>query len=295
MPRKPHKYHYLYKTTNLINNKFYVGMHSTDDLEDGYLGSGTYLRRSIKKYGKEKFKYEILEFFSSREILIEKEKDLVNSDFLKETLCMNLRIGGTGNGTPIGSKRSEETKLKMGAWIRTDEYRKKVSDGNISKRRTAEHKLKYSLAKQGKKHSDESKSNMSIASKGKNKGKKHSDESKLNMSIAHQGKKFSEETKTKMGKSHLLEDWQIKIITDNIGKLSYRKIGKLAECTHSTVNFTIKRLMPEYEHKQGENLLEDWQIKIITEYAGKMSNRKIAVLAKCTHPTVGNTIKRLNK
>ena len=38
MPRKKHKYHYLYKITNTINYKYYYGMHSTSDLDDGYLG-----------------------------------------------------------------------------------------------------------------------------------------------------------------------------------------------------------------------------------------------------------------
>ena len=66
MGRPQKKYHYIYKTTNLKNGKFYVGMHSSDNLNDGYLGSGTRLRRSIRKNGKENFKIEILEFFPNR-------------------------------------------------------------------------------------------------------------------------------------------------------------------------------------------------------------------------------------
>ena len=96
MPRKPYKYHYLYKTTNLINNKFYVGMHSTDNLNDSYLGSGKYITNSINKHGRENFKREILEFFETRKLLIEKEKDYVNKTFLKDLLCMNLKPGGEG-------------------------------------------------------------------------------------------------------------------------------------------------------------------------------------------------------
>ena len=96
MPRAKYKYHYLYKTTNLINNKFYVGMHSTSNLEDGYLGSGLRLRRSIRKYGKENFKFDILEFFEDREKLIEAEINMVNSDLIKEELCMNIKEGGCG-------------------------------------------------------------------------------------------------------------------------------------------------------------------------------------------------------
>ena len=49
--KKPH-IHYIYKTTCNITNKYYIGMHSTSNLEDGYLGSGKRLRYSIRKYGK---------------------------------------------------------------------------------------------------------------------------------------------------------------------------------------------------------------------------------------------------
>jgi len=90
------KYHFIYKTTNLANGKFYVGMHSTNNLNDGYLGSGKRLKRSIKKYGKENFKIEYLEFFDSRELLVEREKQLVNEDLLKDDNCMNLKTGGFG-------------------------------------------------------------------------------------------------------------------------------------------------------------------------------------------------------
>ena len=51
MSRKEHIYHYIYKTTNLINNKFYIGMYSTSNLDDGYLG-----RCKIGNIGKNQFK-----------------------------------------------------------------------------------------------------------------------------------------------------------------------------------------------------------------------------------------------
>ena len=77
------KYHFLYKTTNLINNKYYYGMHSTYKLDDGYLGSGKILRYSIRKYGKENFVIEIIEFYSSREELVEAEIKLITEAELK--------------------------------------------------------------------------------------------------------------------------------------------------------------------------------------------------------------------
>ena len=96
MPRKQKKYHFIYKTTNLLNDKFYVGMHSTDNLEDGYVGSGKRLRYSINKYGIENHKFEILEFLPSREELKKREVEVVNEELLTDPLCMNLKFGGEG-------------------------------------------------------------------------------------------------------------------------------------------------------------------------------------------------------
>jgi hypothetical protein len=44
--------YFIYKTTNLLNGKYYIGMHVTNQIDDGYLGSGKYLNNAIKKYGK---------------------------------------------------------------------------------------------------------------------------------------------------------------------------------------------------------------------------------------------------
>ena len=93
---KAKKYHFIYKTTNLLNGKYYVGMHSTSNLKDGYLGSGKRLRYSIRKYGESNFKLEILEFLSTREELVRREKELVNEDLIKDFSCMNLKLGGSG-------------------------------------------------------------------------------------------------------------------------------------------------------------------------------------------------------
>ncbi len=78
------KYNFIYKTTNIINEKFYIGIHSTNDLEDGYLGSGLLLNRSIAKHGEENHKIERLEFFKTRKKAFEKEVEIVNEDLLKD-------------------------------------------------------------------------------------------------------------------------------------------------------------------------------------------------------------------
>ena len=91
------KKHYLvYKTTNLVNGKIYIGKHETDNLDDGYLGSGNLLRRAIKKYGEENFKREILFECSTREEMNAKEAELVNEEFLKRDDVYNIKLGGNG-------------------------------------------------------------------------------------------------------------------------------------------------------------------------------------------------------
>ena len=90
------KYNYLYKITNLINGKFYYGIHSTDNLNDGYMGSGTCLHEAYNKYGIENFQKEILEFRDTRKEIFDLEKEIVNNELVKNHKCYNITIGGKG-------------------------------------------------------------------------------------------------------------------------------------------------------------------------------------------------------
>lgn len=173
MPKtyKRKKYHYLYKTTNLVNGRYYFGMHSTNDLEDGYLGSGTLLRRAIVKYGERNFKHEILTFCKSREELAEKEHELVEQ-YLGKQECMNLKPGGKGGfcnaeharrfhaaggraaRKACSSKQAEKLKTdpEYNAW-----WHKRCREANAR-------------AFLGRKHTDLSKQKMSKSHKGAGKG-----------------------------------------------------------------------------------------------------------------------------
>jgi hypothetical protein len=71
-------------------------MHSTTNLEDGYLGSGKRLRYSIRKYGKENHTKEILEFLPTREKLIIRESEIVDKILISDKMCMNIKEGGQG-------------------------------------------------------------------------------------------------------------------------------------------------------------------------------------------------------
>ena len=88
------KFHFLYKTTCTVTHKFYIGIHSTNRIEDGYLGSGTHLTYSIKKYGKNNHVREILEYFDNRNDLVNREIEVVNESLLKDDMCMNISLGG---------------------------------------------------------------------------------------------------------------------------------------------------------------------------------------------------------
>ena len=82
----------IYKITNKINYKFYIGKHKTNNLNDGYMGSGKLIRRAIEKYGLDNFEKTILHIFDNEKDMNDKEKELV----LLSEESYNLCPGGQG-------------------------------------------------------------------------------------------------------------------------------------------------------------------------------------------------------
>lgn len=89
-------FYYLYKITNLINSKEYIGVHSSKSLEDSYYGSGRLIKLAIKKYGKENFRKEILMLADTYQEVLELERIAVDNTYIKNRLTYNLREGGNG-------------------------------------------------------------------------------------------------------------------------------------------------------------------------------------------------------
>lgn len=89
-------YHIVYKTTNTINGKIYIGYHKCKKLKDSYLGSGTILNRAIKFYGKEYFIRETLFVFDNKVDAMKKELEIVNEDFVARDDTYNVTLGGLG-------------------------------------------------------------------------------------------------------------------------------------------------------------------------------------------------------
>ena len=86
----------IYKTTNNINGKYYIGKHKTQDLDDTYLGSGKILKHAINKHGINNFTKEYLFIFDNEEDMNNKELELVSEEFIKEDTNYNLAPGGKG-------------------------------------------------------------------------------------------------------------------------------------------------------------------------------------------------------
>lgn len=124
--------HIVYKTTCLKNGKEYIGAHTTDNLDDGYLGSGLAILRAIKNYGRHQFSREVLAFFESPEDMYAYEAFLVNEDYVSDRNNYNLQTGGN-----CGVKKSEETKEKI----------RRTATGRVW---SNESRAKASAAKKGK-------------------------------------------------------------------------------------------------------------------------------------------------
>ena len=197
--------HYIYRITNKINGKTYVGQHKYKKLNDRYMGSGVLLKEAKKKYGIENFEKEILEFdipnvglandFEQMYILFERAKGKAE---------YNIAPGGLGH---IGH-HSEETKKKM-------------SKTRTGRKYSEEHRRHISESLKGRVVSEETRKKISGKNKGQpawNKGKKMSEEQKRKLSEAHKGQYPSEETRRKRSKAlkgHLVSEYTKQKLRDS--------------------------------------------------------------------------------
>jgi len=193
-----------YITTNLLNGKQYIGMHSTNNINDSYLGTGKLILRAIKKYGRRNFKRDILFVLKDKRKAFDNEVDLIKE---YNTVTPNGYNISPSGGFGLNHVISEETRQKM------SKSRIGKSPWNRDKKLlplSKEHKRKISEAGKGKnnymygkKHSKETKNKMSESKMGHtpwNKGIETLEEVKKKLSKSHQGQHSSPRTEFKKGR-----------------------------------------------------------------------------------------------
>lgn len=197
------RFGYIYKTTNLINGKIYIGQHRYEKggIDETYIGSGKLLRKAIEKYGLKNFKCEIIDEAQNKEELDKKEIKWIAWYRNQGIELYNIVDGGTGGNTNGGKTFSKEWREKISkankGKIISEEQKKKISEARMG----------YTPWNKGIPLSEEQKLKLSKANKGKtswNKGINWSEEFKKSMSDFKMQQYINNpEIKEKLRKSHL--------------------------------------------------------------------------------------------
>jgi group I intron endonuclease len=237
----PEPKYYIYEVTNLVNGKTYIGQHITDNLEDGYLGSGKALKSAIKKYGRDNFKKEVLVFANGPTSLNFLERCMVPLWWAELPTNYNLVEGG-GNGArmtaearkkiSIGRKGKkfgpmpEAQRLAMSARMKgkqPPQFAKLVKENHprLGKAHTPESRAKMSANHLGKKMPPRSEEHCRKISEYM-KGRAVSEETRRKIGKANKGKKLTQEQTLKLSKSlrnrSLNENQRAALRKANLGK-----------------------------------------------------------------------------
>ena len=190
------KKHYIYLTTNNINQMKYIGQHY-GELKDSYLGSGKLLKQAIEEYGKENFTKEILFVSSTEEENDKKEIEYIALyNATSNPMFYNIHSGGSGGNTTAGYTLEEKASLSR----KLSEVQRGEKNGMYGKHHSQATKdfLSYwarFVRDNSVFRTEEFRNKMSKLTKGENNGmygKKHSEESKQKMSKNSIGKTLGE-------------------------------------------------------------------------------------------------------
>lgn len=168
------KYYLIYKITNLLNQKIYIGKHETVNLNDGYMGSGNLIKKAIHKYGIENFKKDILYYCSSRSEMDQREAEIVTEDFCKRKDTYNINTGGSGGWYYVnqnnlhgdGKRGGEVISSKMKDLVWKEKFCRKVKESMTQEvRKKISEKVKNHIKENGscwtgKHHTEDTKNKM---------------------------------------------------------------------------------------------------------------------------------------
>lgn len=194
---------YIYKTTNIINGKIYIGLSTlTVDESTNYYGSGKILHRAISKYGKENFTKEILESnIESKEILEQREIYYISKyNSTDDSIGYNITYGGTGGDTISNHPDRDAIVSKIGnsskkLW-QQPEYKAMMSIKQKEIWSDPEYRAMMSEIRKG--HPPHP--NQQRATAISNANRVWTEESKDKVRKANSGKKFSKEVNMKKGR-----------------------------------------------------------------------------------------------
>jgi len=196
-------YYYLYEVTNLVNGKTYIGQHITDDLEDGYLGSGKALKAAIKKYGRDKFKKEILLFANGPTSLNFLERCMVPLWWAELPTNYNLVEGG-GNGARMTAEARKKISIgRKGKKFGPMPEAQRLAMSERMRGKQPDHLaklIKENHPRLGKKHTPEARAKMAASQTGLKRPK--SKEHRRKISEFLKGRVISEETRKKIGEAN---------------------------------------------------------------------------------------------
>lgn len=177
--------HYLiYKITNRLDNKFYVGKHKTENKDDDYFGSGILIERAITKHGKENFVKEILFELPTEDAMNQKEADIVDEDFVARDDTYNLMVGGAGGWSFVNNNGLTNVNKTREHFSRAGKARAKhfweryENDPEFQaamreKSRLTALRHSFHLSFLGKTHTTETREKIRASSIGKHVGKKN--------------------------------------------------------------------------------------------------------------------------
>ena len=160
-------HHIGYQTHHLPTGRYYIGIHSTEDLDDGYLGSGKHLRRAVRKHGRGEFRRHLVKVFATREEAEAWEAEIVTDAVVRDPRSFNLKTGGSaGVNGPEAIDRIKRALRKPAV------------------------KAKIAAVHVGAKRSPEAKAAMRDARRGRE-GRPHTAQSRARIGAAHKGRKPS--------------------------------------------------------------------------------------------------------
>ncbi len=163
-------HHYVYEVRNIINGHVYVGKHTTDDLNDGYMGSGTALSAAIVEFGLESFRKTVLSHHASEDDAFEEEALIVTMEFVERDDTYNLRTGGRGDRWGSEAQRKGGSRTLKKLWANDDwrEGQRKRASVRFKKMHEDGIVKPYDLS--GRRHTDESKRKIGKANSQHQKG-----------------------------------------------------------------------------------------------------------------------------